>query len=208
MSSNKSKGRSGHTSKEYVADDDLGNLVRRAQSQEIGEVQRAWQQLTERFSPGLYCLARRTVGNNEDAKDLVQDTMLQAFRSRMVLDPTRNIAAWLTTVLIRLCYNHVRNRRRRELRLISTEGAPHLVEHAAISRSITSVVESRLELDAILALLSEQERLILILRESEGYTYEEIALALDITVAAAKKRLSRAREHAKTISRLRSGAGA
>lgn len=150
--------------------------------------------LVRRYQDRLYNAMVHTVGNAEDARDVVQDTLLQAFRR---LETFRSSSAFYTW-LYRIALNTAASRRRRKQ-------VPVSVDHARETRGDEPVDAGpapgeRLEREErcrrvrqAIALLPEEQRAVLVLRDLDGLHYEEIAVILDLPVGTVRSRLHRAR---------------
>lgn len=144
----------------------------------------------------LYRVALRLTGDPSQAEDLVQDTMLKAYRSWRQYRPGSNAKGWLLTILRNTFINDYR---RRKLEPIATD--LEAVEPHAIYRAIEDVdpegaffdriVDDKV-LEAIDA-LPPDFREVLVLSDMEGLRYGEIAETLQVPVGTVKSRLFRAR---------------
>jgi RNA polymerase sigma-70 factor (ECF subfamily) len=144
----------------------------------------------------LYRVALRLTGDPTQAEDLVQDTMLKAYRSWRQYRPGTNAKGWLLTILRNTFINDYR---RRKLEPVATD--LETVEPHAIYRNIeevdpegaffSKIVDEKV-LEAVDALPTEF-REVLVLSDMEGMSYAEIAEALHIPVGTVKSRLFRGR---------------
>jgi len=144
----------------------------------------------------LYRVALRLTGDESQAEDLVQDTMLKAYRSWRQYRPGTNAKGWLLTILRNTFINDYR---RRKLEPVATD--LEAVEPHAIYRAVedvdpegaffSKIVDEKV-LEAVDALPAEF-REVLVLSDMEGLRYGEIAEALQVPVGTVKSRLFRAR---------------
>jgi RNA polymerase sigma-70 factor (ECF subfamily) len=144
----------------------------------------------------LYRVALRLTGDETQAEDLVQDTMLKAYRSWRQYRPGTNAKGWLLTILRNTFINDYR---RRKLEPVATD--LEAVEPHAIYRAVedvdpegaffSKIVDEKV-LEAVDALPPEF-REVLVLSDMEGLRYGEIAEALHVPVGTVKSRLFRAR---------------
>ena len=144
----------------------------------------------------LYRVALRLTGDPAQAEDLVQDTMLKAYRSWRQYRPGTNAKGWLLTILRNTFINDYR---RRKLEPIATD--LEAVEPHAIYRAVEDVdpegaffakIVDEKVLEAVDALPTDF-REVLVLSDMEGLRYGEIAETLGIPVGTVKSRLFRAR---------------
>ncbi|MDR2506351.1 MAG: sigma-70 family RNA polymerase sigma factor [Oscillospiraceae bacterium] len=133
----------------------------------------------EKKSETLYRVARTILKNDEDCKDVLQETVLRAWENRGQLRDTALFSTWITRILINEC--HTLARRKRKYLLSDT------VDVGAISNAPDLALQLALEG------LPEKLRLPLVLHYLEGYTYEQVARMLRIPQATVRGRLSRAR---------------
>ena len=164
----------------------------------------AFEELVTERSGEIYGLLFRLTENAEEARDLTQETFLRAFQS---IDRFRGEAD-LRTWIYRIAINQARNRwrwwrrRRRELTvsLDATQGDSSqtllatLTESAANPEQETLAHEREVALRVALGKLGQSYREAVILRDIEGFTYEEIATTLEINVGTVKSRLARGRQ--------------
>ena len=144
----------------------------------------------------LYRVALRLTGEASQAEDLVQDTMLKAYRSWRQYRPGTNAKGWLLTILRNTFINDYR---RRKLEPVATD--LEAIEPHAIYRAVEDVdpegaffakIVDEKVLEAIDA-LPPDFREVLVLSDMEGLRYGEIAEALKVPVGTVKSRLFRAR---------------
>jgi RNA polymerase sigma-70 factor, ECF subfamily len=165
----------------------------------------AFNRLVEERHGDIYALLYRLTEDPEEARDLTQETFLQAFRHLASFRGDADLRTWL----YRIAVNQARNRwrwwkRRRRDRTVSLDaptaegfdaplsaglaGDPGLdPERQALAR------ERELALHAALKSLSRPYREVIVLRDIEGLSYEEVAAALDLNVGTVKSRLNRGR---------------
>ena len=164
----------------------------------------AFDNLIIRFSGDIYAVLFRITESAEDAADLTQETFLSALRSIRNFRGDSELKTWLTRIAI----NHSRNRfrwwkRRRRDATVSLD-APLGDSDATISDAIAVEGESaedavlRHEREAALrkalAEMPEHYREAIVLCDIEGYSYDEIAAALELNIGTVKSRIARGRE--------------
>jgi RNA polymerase sigma-70 factor, ECF subfamily len=139
--------------------------------------------------PRLRGYARSLVRDAARADDLVQDCLLRAIRKRHLFQPGTDLRAWLFTLLHNQYVNDVRRRLR--------EGFTVPVEDVESLLTVPATQGAALQLrdfDRAMARLPEEQRQTLLLNGLEGFSYEDVALILDIPVGTVRSRLSRGRE--------------
>jgi RNA polymerase sigma-70 factor (ECF subfamily) len=141
-------------------------------------------------SRALFGMAYRLTGNAHDAEDLVQETMLRAYRAFDRYRPGTNARAWLFTILHRLRTDALRRRGRSpETVELLNDGPPVAPVHEAILTS------GREEIVRALENLPEVFRSAVVLRDVEEFTYAEIADILGVPVGTVMSRIHRGRAH-------------
>ena len=148
----------------------------------------------------LLNFAIRTTGNKDDAKDLLQDTFLKAYRFIDKYEKGTNAKAWL----FRIMKNSFINDYRKISRAPDQVNYDEIAEYYDLVRERTGeandlrqqVFDNLLDDEVVAAMesLTEEFRTIIILSDLEGLTYEEIAEVLDIPLGTVRSRLHRARK--------------
>jgi len=165
----------------------------------------AFETLVNERSGEIYGLLYRLTENNEEARDLTQETFLRAFQSIQHFRGESDLRTWI----YRIAINQARNRwrwwrRRRRDSTVSLDssvenGGPTLVatlrsENVPSPEQDALAHEREKALRVALKSLRRVYRETVILRDIEGFAYEEIATALDISVGTVKSRLARGRQ--------------
>ena len=144
-----------------------------------GGDERAFRELYRRHTPRLYQMVLRALASVEDAEDVVQDAWIRAVRSLDCFRGDARFATWLTAIAV----NRIGDRIRRDKRWVFDD-VP--LEQIAASRSVD--VEM-VDIEHALAALPLGYRTIVLLHDVEGYTHEEIAVQLGVTVGTSKSQL-------------------
>jgi RNA polymerase sigma-70 factor (ECF subfamily) len=158
----------------------------------------AFHGLVDRYAGLLYRVARSLVGNGADAEDVVQETFAGAFRSAGRFREQSAVKTWLLRILVNQAAKVRRSRSRHFTiplfrRRSREEDAGDVEAELAVS-SATGQVEHRVDVMAMLNTLSAEHREVLVLRELEGLSYEEMAEALGVPRGTVESRLHRARQ--------------
>ncbi len=166
---------------------DETELVARAAK---GDVE-AFGALFDRYAREVYRLACSMGHGGGDAEDLMQDTFLAALEGIARYEGRSTFKTWLLGILFRQSGQRIRYTRRRETEVFDERqlsGASEGQTAAAIPRH-----ECRMDVHATLDTLSPEHRAVVVLRELEGFSYEEIATTLEIPRGTVESRLFRAR---------------
>jgi RNA polymerase sigma-70 factor (ECF subfamily) len=144
---------------------------------------------------GLYSYALTLSRNHADAEDLVQETYLRAIQAKDRLRADSNIKAWLFTILRNIWLNQLRKRRSGPQIVETMEDSPakEVVETSRDSYDIYVSNLERAQVRAAIEKLPIEFREIILLREYEELSYQEIASVLDCPAGTVMSRLGRAR---------------
>lgn len=161
------------------------------------------EEMVHRFGPRLLAVARRLVRNEDDARDVVQEGLVAAFRAASTFQGHSSPETWLHRIVVNAALMKLRARRRRAETSIE-ELLPRFLEdghHATpicdwslTPEALMGCQETQDIVRSCIDRLPEAHRAILLLRDVEELSTEEAARALGITLGAAKLRLHRARQ--------------
>ena len=144
----------------------------------------------------LYRVALRFTADTTLAEDLVQDTMLKAYRSWQQYRPGTNAKGWLLTILRNTFINDYRRRKHEPVAMDIEAAEPHALERSIAETDPEGTFFSQIVDDKVLEAvdsLPTEFREVLVLSDIEGMRYADIAETLHIPVGTVKSRLSRAR---------------
>jgi RNA polymerase sigma-70 factor (ECF subfamily) len=174
-----------------LSDADLVRLVR-------GGHPEAFNEIVVRHQEKIYNVALRHVGNTTDAEDIAQQTFINAYKNLDRFRTESALATWLFRITFNLAVSMHRTRGRRHA--VSIDDSPSREEprhdvaaangdpaHEASTRDLQERIH------AALGLLDQESRRIVILREFEGFSYDEIAEILSVPIGTVRSKLHRAR---------------
>ena len=161
----------------------------------------AFDELVDRYQKRLLNFVYRTIGDRERAEDLVQEVFIRVHRHIQRFDQSKKFSTWIYTIASNLAKNELRNRSRSPLILFQTIKKNWDTDHRPLQfedhhyrpddlyrkRHLRELVEWAV------AQLPEHHRVVFVLRELEGKTYEQIAEITDCNIGTVKSRLNRAR---------------
>jgi len=165
--------------------------------------QRAFGELVRRYDNRLLNFVYRTVGDRERAQDLVQETFVRVYRHLARFDQSKKFSTWIYTIASNLAKNELRNRSRNPLVLFQTIKKNWEADHRPLEWEDTQYKPDDLfrkrhlreKVEEAVAQLPEHHRIVFVLRELEGKTYEEIAEITGCNLGTVKSRLNRARNN-------------
>jgi RNA polymerase sigma-70 factor (ECF subfamily) len=151
----------------------------------------AFGDLVRKYQDRLYNTMVHLIGSTEDAKDVVQDAFVKAF---VKLESFQRSSAFYTW-LYRIAFNTAmsRQRRRRETASIDDDCGHDPTDPAAVPEERLEQEELAAQVRRALGTLSEEHRIVLVLRDIDGCDYEAIAEVLEIPLGTVRSRLHRAR---------------
>jgi RNA polymerase sigma-70 factor (ECF subfamily) len=153
---------------------------------------RAFEEMVIAYQHRVFGVALRMLGNAAEAEEIAQEVFLRAHRALGDFRGEAKLSTWLYTIASRLCLTRlgsterslVRQGEESLLRLPQSTGGPD----AALEQS-----ELEAALHRAIAELPDERRMVVVLRDLEGLSYEEIAAALDLELGTVRSRLHRAR---------------
>jgi RNA polymerase sigma-70 factor, ECF subfamily len=165
------------------------DLVARARAGDV----HSFNQLILRWERPIFALAYRMIGREEDARDVCQDTFLRAYRALPGFKGQAKFSSWLYRIAMNLCRDWMRKQRRAPvtqlpedadpIELASERGPVESVEDLVARRELSASVEKAM------ALLPEEQRTAIILKEYHGMTFQEIADLQGCPLSTVKTRL-------------------
>jgi RNA polymerase sigma-70 factor, ECF subfamily len=148
----------------------------------------AFGQLIERHRDRVVGMLYRMVGNIHDAEELAQDAFVRVYNARVTYRPEASFSTWLFRIVTNLALNHRRKKRPYALNDIEPKAdtlpAADEAAQAETERRIWKAVQE----------LPDRQRVALILTQMEGYSYEEAARAMAVTVESVRALVARSRE--------------
>ncbi|HMV87362.1 MAG TPA: sigma-70 family RNA polymerase sigma factor [Blastocatellia bacterium] len=138
----------------------------------------------------LYRTARRTLGNQTEAEDVVQEAYLQAWKSFHRFEPGTNIRAWLFKILFHVINHH----RRKTYRLVTLkEEEEFLFEQMTYEPPVAPELRDE-DILAALDRVPMNFRAVILLADVQEFSYKEVAATLDIPIGTVMSRLNRGRQ--------------
>lgn len=170
------------------------NWIKQAQRGDI----ESFNALVLLFQDYVYSISYRIMGEQDSASDAAQDTFITAFRK---LDTFRggNFKAWLARITTNTCYDELRKRKRRPQDYLEELPGAEMYDEAPIAADSPTPEQEAQRSDLNQAIqdcisaLNDNQRVVMVMSDVEGYSYQEIADMVDTSLGTVKSRLSRAR---------------
>jgi len=153
----------------------------------------AFEELVRRTYTDTFTLARRLTGNDEDARDVTQDTYLRAWRGIGKFRGDAQFSTWLYRITANTANTHLRKRRRTRAEPLDEFNDPPERRGESHPAAVVEAADLLERVSAAIDELPEKLRQVVVLRDVYGLSHESIGEELDISVTAAKVRLHRAR---------------
>ena len=166
----------------------------------LGGDANAFETLVLEYEKNVYNIALRMTGNSEDAADMTQEAFIKAYNSLQSFRGDSKFSVWLYRIVSNVCLDFLRSKNRRPTVSLSVEdddGEDAQLDVADESQSPELLLDRKLTRDSVrrgLDSLPPDYRQILLLREIQGLSYDEIAQALSLEVGTVKSRIFRARK--------------
>ncbi|HOJ11975.1 MAG TPA: sigma-70 family RNA polymerase sigma factor [Clostridiales bacterium] len=178
-------------------------LIEKSQNGDI----EAFEKLIEAYQRKVFNIALGMFGNYEDASDMAQEVFIRIFKSIKSFKGQSLFSTWLYRITTNVCLDELRKRKNKNV--ISIDEEIHLDDGEGVVRQIIDespspdVIAEKKELkkvvnDAILELSAEHKEVI-ILRDIQGFSYDEIAEIIKCPQGTVKSRINRARNILKEI---------
>jgi len=167
-----------------------------------GGDQAAFEEIVLKYQDRIYNLCHHMLDNVHEAEDAAQDTFIKAYQNLNKFRPEASFYTWLYRIAVNTCLDYKKRPFWESLFKSSSEGEEFISEPVSAGPSPEKLYESKqlgFALSKSLRKLSLKLRTVIILKEIEGLSYEEIVEVLDVSIGTVKSRISRAREELKRL---------
>jgi len=170
-------------------------LIERAKS---GDVE-SFETLIRNHQSYAYNIAYRMIGNEEDAKDAAQEALIKVFKNLKAFKGDSAFSTWLYRIVMNSCKDLLRKRKPNEISIDKTyetdEGEVHMELQDDSNDPVTLYEQSevRVTIESALEELPDNYKSVVVLREIQGLSYDEIAEIEDIPVGTVRSRINRGR---------------
>jgi RNA polymerase sigma-70 factor (ECF subfamily) len=157
----------------------------------------AFDLLVKRYKDPLLNFIFRFVGEKNEAEDIVQETFLRLFKNKHYYKEIAKFSTWIYTIAGNLAKTELRKRKRRKLfsisHYMSTEKDYDIPDDTTSPESDTNTLITDKIIQKAIDKLSPKFKQVIILRDVQGFSYEEIAEIVNIPLGTVKSRVNRAR---------------
>jgi RNA polymerase sigma-70 factor (ECF subfamily) len=153
---------------------------------------RAFEELVRAYQHRVFSVAFRMLGSGAEAEEVAQEVFVRVHRSIGTFRGDAALSTWLYAITSRVCLTRLASGERK----VAREGEQALLRLADDRPDATATIEEReraLALHRAIAELPEDRRVVVVLRDIEGLSYDDVAAALGLEVGTVKSRLHRAR---------------
>lgn len=166
----------------------------------------AFEQLIECYQRKIYNIALRIVGNYDDANDLAQEVLIRIYKSIGSFKQQSSFSTWIYRITTNVCLDDIRKRKNRkvisldeEIKLDDGEMKRQIVSDDLLPEDVAEKSEMRKIVNDAINRLSEEHRIVIVLRDIQGFSYEEISQIVKCPEGTVKSRINRARQVLKNI---------
>ena len=175
-------------------------LIQKAQKGDTN----AFGTLVASYEKFIFNVACKMFSNSEDASDSAQEALIKAYKNIDKFDFNSSFSTWLYRITVNACIDEMRRRKGRESISIDAEdeesGLAVQIEDTSLGAEERVIQnETVSEVRAAIDKLSEEHKTVIILRDLQDMTYEQVAQTLDLSIGTVKSRLARARKSLKDI---------
>ncbi|MCR4437043.1 MAG: sigma-70 family RNA polymerase sigma factor [Clostridiales bacterium] len=166
----------------------------------------AYESLIEGYQKKVFNLALRMVGNREDASELAQEVFIRVYKSLKGFKEQSQFSTWIYKITTNVCLDELRKRKNRnitsldeEIKLEDSEIKRQIEDDKPTPEMIVEKNELKKVVSDAIKLLSDEHRTVIVMRDIQGFSYEEIARIINCPEGTVKSRLNRARLALKEI---------
>jgi RNA polymerase sigma-70 factor (ECF subfamily) len=177
-------------------------LLERAKTGDIA----AFEELIECYQRKIFNIALRIVGNYDDANDLAQEVLIRIYKSIANFKEQSSFSTWIYRITTNVCLDEIRKRKNRkvisldeEIKVEDGEMQRQIVSSDPLPEDAAEVGELRELVNGAIRSLSEEHRMVIVLRDIQGFSYDEIAEMLKCPEGTVKSRINRARLALKNV---------
>lgn len=167
-------------------------LIKNSQNGDV----KAFEELIAAYQKQIYNIAYRLIGNYHDASDMTQETIIKIFRSIGGYRGEAAFSTWIYRITVNTCRDELNRRQRKKETSYDSDDGEVFVEipdYSSIPENIIEKQRIRQYLEELILSLSPEYRIVMVLREQNGFSYQEISDYLNLSIGTVKSRINRAR---------------
>ena len=175
------------------------------QKSKAGDIS-AFEELIEGYQKKIFNIAFRIVGNYDDANDLAQEVLIRIYRSIGNFKEQSSFSTWIYRITTNVCLDDIRKRKNKkvvsldeEIKVEDGEMQRQIVSSDPLPEDTAEREELRELVNGAIQSLSEEHRVVIVLRDLQGFSYEEISAILKCPEGTVKSRINRARQALKNV---------
>jgi RNA polymerase sigma-70 factor (ECF subfamily) len=172
-------------------------MIKRAQQGDS----KAMEELLFACEKRVYNISYRFMGNEADAYDIAQESLIKIYKNITSFKGESSLSSWVYRLTVNTCMDALRKRKNAPVSLEYTmdKGMPFEDTFSATPEENALSIEKSEDIQKAINILSESYKTVIIMRDVDGYTYEEISQMLDISVGTVKSRINRGRQKLKEL---------
>lgn len=166
----------------------------------------SFELLIESYQQKVYNIALRMLGSQEDASDVAQEVFIKIYKSISNFKEESSLSTWIYRIATNVCLDELRKRKKAKFVSIDTpvqledgEVSMQMEDQGLQPDELVTQKELKEEVQKAISSLKDDHKIVIILRDINGYSYEEIADILGCTLGTVKSRINRARNSLKDI---------
>ena len=165
--------------------------------------QKSFNKLVLKYQKQIYYAVRKMVIDHDNTADIVQDTFVKAFLNLNQFNDAFPFYPWLHRITVNTALNHQAKKNRNKEVSLNKDEEEYKQIQTKDSNPVEEVIQNELKdkITDALQILPFEQRIVFILKTSEGLSYQEISEQLDISIGTVMSRLSRARAKLKELLR-------
>ena len=164
-------------------------LLKKALSGDIS----AFEELVSSNEKRIYNLCYRMMKSDQDAQDMAQESLIKAWKSLRKFNMKAAFSTWLYKIAVNTCLDELRRRKGNTQSIEELKEKGHTIKDEK-SENFEKESDLKYVLTQAMDNLEPKEKAIIVLKDIQGYSYEEISIILDCPVGTVRSRLSRSRK--------------
>lgn len=177
-------------------------LIRKCKNGDIN----SFELLIEQYQKKVFNIAFRMMGNQEDASDIAQEVFIRVYKSIKNFKEESSLSTWIYRIATNVCLDELRKRKKNNiisinstLQLDDSELTLELEDPGDRPDELLQKKELCREIQEAIECLNEEHKAVIVLRDINGLSYEEISKILQCSLGTVKSRINRARSSLKSI---------